>query len=207
MSHMMPEALTDGMVLLRGFATTADLIKPIERVMRAAPLRHMRTPGGQTMSVAMTNCGPLGWITDRRGYRYSPIDPENGQPWPPMPAVMKELATDAAARARFGAFEPDVCLINCYAPGTRLSLHQDRDEQDFSQPIVSVSLGLPAVFLVGGTERRGPTRQILLSDGDVLVFGGPSRLVYHGIKPIEEGVHSVLGVRRINLTFRKAARC
>ncbi|HET6725969.1 MAG TPA: DNA oxidative demethylase AlkB [Gammaproteobacteria bacterium] len=205
MTHMLPEALTDGMTLLRGFAATADLLGPIERVMEAAPLRHMRTPGGQTMSVAMTNCGPLGWVSDRRGYRYTPADPDSGEPWPPMPPVIKELATDAAARAGFDGFEPDVCLINCYAPGTRLSLHQDRDERDFGQPIVSVSLGLSAVFLIGGVERRGPTRQIRLLDGDVLVFGGASRLIYHGIKPVEGGVHFIVGARRINLTFRKAA--
>lgn len=199
------EVLADGMALLRAFAPAADLIAPIDRLIEAAPLRRMRTPGGQMMSVAMTNCGQYGWVSDRHGYRYSPTDPETGQPWPAMPAGLEKLAADAAALAGFDGFAPDVCLINRYEPGTRLSLHQDRDERDFDQPIVSVSLGLPAIFLIGGQIRKGPTRQIQLNDGDVIVFGGPSRLIYHGIKPIEAGDHPLVGPYRINLTFRKAS--
>ncbi|HET7371346.1 MAG TPA: DNA oxidative demethylase AlkB [Gammaproteobacteria bacterium] len=199
------ELLDDGIVLLRRFASTVELIAPIRHVTEAAPLRRMRTPGGQTMSVDMTNCGQYGWVSDRRGYRYSATDPESGEAWPAMPPVFGTLARNAAARAGFADFTPDVCLINRYAPGTRLSLHQDRDEQDFSQPIVSVSLGLPAMFLIGGIERRGRTRQIELFDGDVIVFGGESRLIHHGIKPVEAGDHPLVGPYRINLTFRKAA--
>lgn len=199
------EPLVDGIVHLPRFARTADLIAPIGRVIDAAPLRHMRTPGGQSMSVAMSNCGPLGWVSDRRGYRYSATDPDSGRPWPPMPAALLTLATEAANRAGFDGFMPDACLINRYAPGTRLGLHQDRDERDYAQPIVSVSLGLPATFLIGGITRGGRTRQIRLNDGDVIVFGGPARLVHHGIKPLEPGRDPVLGKYRINLTFRKAS--
>ncbi|HET8551769.1 MAG TPA: DNA oxidative demethylase AlkB [Gammaproteobacteria bacterium] len=198
------EPLADGITRLPGFVGAADLAGPLQGVIAAAPLRHMRTPGGQVMSVAMTNCGAFGWISDRRGYRYSPVDPDSGKPWPDMPASFQQLATAAAEAAGFSGFAPDVCLINRYEPGTRLSLHQDRDERDFDQPIVSVSLGLPATFLIGGLERRGPTCQVRLFDGDVIVFGGPARLIYHGIKPIEDGEHPLLGACRINLTFRKA---
>ncbi|HET7570419.1 MAG TPA: DNA oxidative demethylase AlkB [Gammaproteobacteria bacterium] len=199
------ERLADGIARLPGFARTEELTDPLNRIMEAAPLRHMRTPGGQLMSVAMTNCGAFGWVSDRRGYRYSPVDPDSGNPWPDMPASFQRLATAAANAAGFSGFAPDVCLINRYEPGTRLSLHQDRDERDFSQPIVSVSLGLPATFLIGGLERRGPTRQLRLFDGDVIVFGGPARLIYHGVKPVEEGEDPLLGSCRINLTFRKAS--
>ncbi|HET7306885.1 MAG TPA: DNA oxidative demethylase AlkB [Gammaproteobacteria bacterium] len=198
------EPLADGIARLPGFARTEELVESLNRIMEAAPLRHMRTPGGQVMSVAMTNCGAFGWVSDRRGYRYSPVDPGTGKPWPDMPALFQQLATAAADAAGFSDFAPDVCLINRYEPGTRLSLHQDRDERDFDQPIVSVSLGLPATFLIGGIERRGPTQQLRLFDGDVIVFGGPARLIYHGIKPVEEGEDPLLGACRINLTFRKA---
>ena len=156
------------------------------------------------MSVAMTNCGAAGWVTDRRGYRYDPIDPLTGQPWPPMPAVFMELAQEAAGAAGFADFAPNACLINRYEPGTRLSLHQDRDERDFSAPIVSVSLGLPAVFLFGGAQRSDRPQRVLLRHADVVVWGGPARLNFHGVMPLKEGEHPLLGRRRLNLTLRKA---
>lgn len=198
-------SLGDGITLLHRYVSTAEALVPIERVIQAAPLRHMRTPGGKRMSVAMTNCGQFGWVTDRRGYRYSRFDPESNRPWPTMPKRLNTLAHRAAADAGFPSFAPDVCLINRYEPGARLGLHQDRDERDFSQPIVSVSLGLPAIFLIGGLTRRGGARRIQLADGDVIVFGGPSRLIYHAIKPVEPGEHPLLRTCRINLTFRKAS--
>ena len=176
-----------------------------ERVALLAPLRHMLTPGGRRMSVAMTNCGSAGWVSDRAGYRYDACDPESGKPWPAMPAVFADLAARAADRAGFAGFAPDVCLINQYAPGARLSLHQDKDEKDFDAPIVSVSLGLPAVFLFGGSRRSDTPRRLRLVHGDVVVWGGPSRLRYHGILPLEDGDHPLTGRFRINLTFRKAS--
>jgi len=157
------------------------------------------------MSVAMTNCGPVGWVSDRKGYRYSPIDPETGRPWPEMPSVFLNLAAGAAAEAGYSGFQPDACLINRYEPGTRMGLHQDRDEQDFSAPIVSVSLGLSAVFLWGGLSRSDRPRRIALEHGDVVVWGGPSRLTFHGIAPLAEDDHPLTGRARVNLTFRKAA--
>jgi alkylated DNA repair protein (DNA oxidative demethylase) len=164
----------------------------------------MTTPGGYTMSVAMTSCGALGWVTDRRGYRYDAVDPERDAPWPAMPPALRALAADAAAAAGFGGFAPDSCLINLYEPGARLSLHQDRNERDFAQPIVSVSLGLPATFLLGGLSRKDPAQAIPLAHGDVVVFGGKARLAYHGVKPLKPGAHPLLGSRRVNLTFRRA---
>lgn len=165
----------------------------------------MVTPGGFRMSVAMTNCGGYGWITDRKGYRYANTDPETGKPWPPIPAVMQALATEAAAQAGFPNFEPDACLINRYAVGARMTLHQDKNEVDFGQPIVSVSLGLPATFQLGGRERTDKASRIRLEHGDVLVWGGPARLLYHGILPLKAGYHPAFGAFRINLTFRRAA--
>jgi alkylated DNA repair protein (DNA oxidative demethylase) len=164
----------------------------------------MVTPGGFRMSVAMTNCGRLGWVTDRAGYRYDPTDPESGRPWPPLLAVFARLAADAASEAGFPGFLPDACLVNRYDPGAKLSLHQDRDEQDFDQPIVSVSLGLPAVFLFGGSKRSDKQARIPLRHGDIVVWGGPDRLRFHGIAPLADGDHPVVGPHRINLTFRKA---
>lgn len=198
------ESLDDGIVRLPGFVRTADLIASVRGVLRTAPLRHMRTPGGQAMSVATSSCGRLGWVSDRRGYRYSPVDPESGRSWPAMPEPMLAVAHEAASRVGFEGFVPDACLINRYVPGARLGLHQDRDERDFGQPIVSVSLGLSATFLIGGVKRGGGTRQVRLHDGDVIVFGGPSRLIHHGVKPLEPGNDPILGNCRINLTFRKA---
>lgn len=201
-----PEALGPQSFLLRGFALPlqAELVTAIEAVTSAAPFRHMDTPGGQTMSVALTNCGPLGWITDRRGYRYSPVDPLTGQHWPPMPGCFLMLAQSAAHAAGFPTFSPDACLINCYIPGSRMGLHQDRDEQDFSQPIVSVSLGIPAVFQFGGHTRQDRPTRVPLVHGDVVVWGGVDRLRFHGILTVKDATHPVLGSRRINFTFRKA---
>ncbi|WP_431286173.1 DNA oxidative demethylase AlkB [Roseateles chitinivorans] len=192
--------------VLRGFArpVAGDLLKAINEVARISAFRHLVTPGGYTMSVAMTNCGALGWTSDRRGYRYSAIDPDTGSPWPAMPDSFKRLAHDAAAAAGFEAFEPDACLINRYAPGAKLSLHQDKDERDLGAPIVSVSLGMPAVFLFGGLRRDDPTAKVPLFHGDVAVWGAEDRLRYHGVMPLKDDPHPDLGSYRINLTFRKA---
>ncbi len=200
------EPLADGAVLLRGFAgaEAAALIDEVHCIAEASPFRNMVTPGGHTMSVAMTNCGPVGWITDRSGYRYEQVDPATGDPWPPLPAALSTLAACATESAGFPAFVPDACLINRYAPGAKLSLHQDRDEIDFTVPIVSVSLGLPATFLFGGPRRADRPQRILLEHGDVVVWGGPARLFYHGIAPVKGGVHEATGRVRYNLTLRKA---
>ena len=200
------EAIAEGAVLLRGFARRfeGDLIPALRDIVAQAPFRHMSTPGGHQMSVAMTNCGTAGWVTDHTGYRYDGIDPDSGQPWPAMPAVFRELAGKAAAEAGFAGFSPDACLINRYEPGARMSLHQDKDEQDFSAPIVSVSLGIPAIFLFGGLKRSDKPQRFRLVHGDVVVWGGPSRLFFHGVAPLADGEHALLGRQRINLTFRKA---
>jgi alkylated DNA repair protein (DNA oxidative demethylase) len=192
--------------LLTGFAESqaAALLAAIDDIRCISPLRHMITPGGWTMSVAMTNCGDAGWVTDRSGYRYDTIDPETGQPWPAMPAVFTALAAGAAAAAGFAGFAPDACLINQYRPGARLSLHQDRNERDFAAPIVSVSLGLPAVFLWGGQKRADRPTRIPLMHGDVAVWGGVDRLNFHGVNPLADGVHPMTGDVRYNLTFRNA---
>lgn len=201
-----PEVITPGAALLRGFALEVDeaLLQAVEGVTAAAPLRHLVTPGGYTMSVAMSNCGALGWVSDRSGYRYDANDPLSGKPWPPMPACFAELALRAAAEAGFENFQPDACLINRYEPGARLSLHQDKDEGSMDAPIVSVSLGLPAVFLFGGLNRNDRPARYRLLHGDVAVWGGPSRLAYHGVAPLADGAHARLGRQRINLTFRCA---
>jgi len=198
--------LAEGALLLAGFAAAEApaLVRALDAVVAAAPWRHMVTPGGYRMSVAMTSCGSLGWVTDRSGYRYDAHDPLSGSPWPPMPAVFQELAARAAAAAGFAGFAPDSCLVNRYAPGARLSLHQDKDERDFTQPIVSVSLGLPARFLFGGTDRRVRPQRHGLESGDVAVWGGPARLAYHGIDPLADGEHPLTGRFRINLTLRRA---
>jgi len=200
------EPLSPGAVVLRGFARerAPALAAALEDVVAVAPFRHLVTPGGFTMSVAMTNCGPLGWVSDRRGYRYDPLDPQTGRPWPPMPEAFRVLAREAAARAGYEGFAPDACLVNRYVPGARLSMHQDRDERDLRAPIVSVSLGLPAVFAWGGDARADKARRVPLQHGDVVVWGGPSRLRYHGVLALKEGEHPFAGGVRINLTFRKA---
>lgn len=200
------ETIAEGAALLRGFAkpVEAELVAALGEIVEAAPFRHMSTPGGHRMSVAMTNCGRFGWVTDLSGYRYDRIDPESGKPWPPMPPVFVELAQRAAAEAGFSAFAPDACLINRYEPGARMSLHQDKDEADFAAPIVSVSLGLPATFLFGGFKRSDKPRRFRLEHDDVVVWGGPARLAFHGVAPLAAGEHGVMGRRRINLTFRRA---
>jgi len=200
-------ALAPGAVLLGGFALPleAALLDATNRVAEQSPLRQMLTPGGRRMSVAMTNCGALGWISDRGGYRYVPLDPHSGRPWPAMPEAFLELAGSAAERAGFPGFVPDACLVNRYEPGARLTLHQDRDERDFLAPIVSVSLGLPAVFLFGGERRADRAQRVALAHGDVVVWGGPSRLRFHGILPLADGRHPLTGGCRLNLTLRKAA--
>jgi alkylated DNA repair protein (DNA oxidative demethylase) len=198
--------LPEGAVLLKEFALPLEALlqEALAEVMVKAPLRHMFTPNGYKMSVAMTSCGPYGWVTDRRGYRYQATDPLTGQAWPVFPPVFLQLATEAAQAAGFGEFQPDSCLINQYEPGAKLSLHQDKDEQDFSAPIVSVSLGVPATFLLGGLQRSDRQIRIPLVHGDVLVLGGKARLLYHGVLPLKANTHSFFGQRRINLTFRKA---
>ncbi len=200
------EAMADGAVLLRGFArpVEAGLLAGIGEIVARAPFRHMVTPGGHQMSVAMTNCGGAGWVTDRSGYRYDGVDPESRQAWPAMPPSFRALAGQAAAAAGFDGFAPDACLINRYQPGARMSLHQDKDEDDFSAPIVSVSLGLPAIFLFGGLQRSDKPRRFRLQHGDIVVWGGPARLAFHGIAPLADGEHALMGRQRINLTFRKA---
>ena len=200
------EPLAEGAMVLRNFARPmeCELLADVQAVIDVAPLRHLITPGGLRMSVAMTNCGALGWVSDRRGYRYDRVDPGRGAPWPAMPASFMRLAAQAASKAGFEGFVPDACLINRYVPGTRLSLHQDRDEQDYGAPIVSVSLGLPAVFLFGGLKRADKALRIQLRHGDVVVWGGQSRLRFHGVLPLADGEHALLGKQRINLTFRRA---
>ena len=198
--------MADGALLLRGFvgSAEAELLAALDDIVAAAPFRHMVTPGGYRMSVSMTNCGSAGWITDRTGYRYDACDPETGRPWPALPPLFLDLARRAADRGGFDGFSPDVCLINRYVPGARLSLHRDQDELDFAAPIVSVSLGLTAIFLFGGLKRSDKVRRFRLEHGDVVVWGGPARLVHHGVAPLAAGEHFLLGAQRLNLTFRKA---
>jgi alkylated DNA repair protein (DNA oxidative demethylase) len=200
------EPIAEDAVLLPGAASeeAPAIFAALQPVIAAAPWRHMLTPGGQRMSVAMTNCGAVGWISDRRGYRYQALDPDSGQPWPAMPAVVRRLAVRAAAAAGFAGFEPDACLVNRYAPGTRLSLHQDRNERDLRAPVVSLSLGLPAWFLFGGLRRADRTQRVALSHGDVVVWGGRQRLAFHGVAPLADGEHELTGRYRINLTLRQA---
>lgn len=191
-------------MLLHGFASSAEVpvLQAVEAVIAAAPLRHMQTPGGYTMSVATTSCGALGWVSDAHGYRYAAQDPRTGQPWPALPGCLLDLAQRAAAAAGYAGFAPESCLVNVYLTGAKLSLHQDKDEKDLSAPIVSVSLGLPAVFLFGTANRNDRPQRYRLEHGDVVVWGGPSRLAFHGVLPLADGVHGLLGRRRINLTFR-----
>lgn len=200
------ERLAPGASLLRAFALrrAQALLDDLHELTACNPFRYMTTPGNFRMSVAMTNCGDVGWVTDRTGYRYAALDPVSGAPWPPLPRVFREIATTAAAAAGFSAFAPDACLVSRYEPGARLSLHQDKDERDLESPIVSVSLGLPAVFLLGGHRRSHRPRRIELEHGDVVVWGGPARLRYHGVLPLKEGRHPLLGGHRVNLSLRRA---
>jgi alkylated DNA repair protein (DNA oxidative demethylase) len=201
------EVLGPGAVLLRGLALAdeAALLEALHAVLAAAPFRQLVTPGGQRMSVAMSNSGARGWISDRRGYRYETHDPDSGRPWPALPPAFLRLAARAAEAAGYAGFVPDACLINRYVAGTKLSLHQDRDERDLRAPIVSVSLGIPAVFLFGGMQRGDPQRRVPLAHGDVVVWGGASRLRFHGVLPLKADSHPLLGEARINLSFRRAA--
>ena len=200
------EPLASGAIILRKFALEdeAAILDAIRGVVAKAPFRQMITPGGYRMSVAMTNCGALGWVTDRSGYRYDAVDPVSGLAWPAMPKPLLKLAISAASEAGFQSFVPDACLINRYETGARLSLHQDKDEKDFSQPIVSVSLGIPAVFQFGGLNRSDKPARVRLTHGDVVVWGGRARLRYHGVLALKEDHHPLVGDHRINLTFRKA---
>lgn len=200
------EQIGEQAFVLRGFALPwlERLLPALEAVLLAAPFRQMVTPGGFTMSVALSSCGALGWTTDRSGYRYTAQDPQTGQPWPDMPAVFRELAQAAARQAHFEHFEPDACLINRYVPGARMSLHQDKNERCLSAPIVSMSLGLPAVFQFGGFERSDKSLRVPLFHGDIVIWGGVDRLRYHGVLPLKQGQHPKLGAQRINLTFRTA---
>lgn len=200
------EAFSTGAALLPGFADSlaTELVEEVHRIAMVAPFRGMTTPGGHAMSVTTTSCGNGGWVSDKSGYRYVRVDPQTGRPWPPMPELFLDLAQRAASKAGFPVFAPDACLINRYEPGAKMSLHQDRNERDYSQPIVSVSLGLPAVFLFGGLTRSERPRRLPLEHGDVVVWGGPSRMVFHGVEPVMHGQHPLTGACRINLTFRKA---
>lgn len=194
--------------VLRGFALPVanELLANVALIEKISPIRYLVTPGGFTMSVGMTNCGRLGWTSDRRGYKYTAVDPLTDNPWPQMPSEFLKLARSAANEAGFRSFIPDACLINRYVTGTKLSLHQDKDEQDLDAPIVSVSLGIPAVFQFGGFERNGKKENVPLFHGDVVVWGGVDRLRYHGVLPIKNNTHSIVGEQRINLTFRKVDR-
>ncbi len=198
------ESIGPGASILRGFARPheGELLAALEAIIAAAPLRQMTTPGGRTMAVAMTNCGPLGWVSDERGYRYEARDPRSGRAWPTMPGVFLDLSRSAAARAGWTTFSPNACLVNRYQPGTRLTLHQDKDELDLSAPIVSVSLGVSATFLFGGVTREAPTRRVRLDHGDVVIWGGASRLAFHGVLPLEASTHRLTAEQRFNLTFR-----
>lgn len=200
------EPLAEGAVILRrrARARSEELMTLVEQVAAENPFRHRITPGGHRMSVAMTNCGDSGWTTDSRGYQYSEQDNLSGQRWPAMPPLFRQLAVTCACEAGFNGFNPDACLLNRYQPGAKLTLHQDKDERDLRQPIVSVSLGLPAIFLFGGFERGDACQRVLLEHGDVVVWGGPSRLRYHGILPLKPGIHPLAGAFRFNLTFRRA---
>lgn len=200
------EMIAPGAWVLRGFALdyVDELLAEIKAIASQSPFRHLVTPGGKTMSVAMTNCGAVGWFSNRRGYRYTELDPETGKPWPAMPEVFVRLARDAARTAGFDDYAPDVCLVNRYEPGTQLTLHRDQDERDRRAPIVSVSLGVPAIFLFGGLARKDPRQRVPLVHGDVIVWGGESRMRYHGVLPIKVGEHPLTGRLRFNLTFRAA---
>jgi len=200
------ESIAEGAVLLRGAALplAMPVLAALGGITAKSPFRHMVTPGGYTMSVATTNCGAVGWVSDLKGYRYDRIDPAAGAPWPAMPDCFLDLAVAAAREAGYAAFRPDACLINRYEPGARLTLHQDKNERDFAHPIVSVSLGLPATFQFGGLKRNDPVKKFALRHGDVAVWGGPSRLCFHGVMQLKDGDHETVGRKRINLTFRGA---
>lgn len=200
------QQILEDVYLLQGFALSgaAHLVADLHAVIQIAPLRQMLTPSGLMMSVLTSSCGKRGWISDKKGYRYSTIDPISGQTWPEMPDSFITLAQQAAAIAGFENFAPDSCLINSYASGAKMGLHQDKDERDFTQPIVSVSLGVAAMFQMGGFKRGEQALKFALHHGDVLVWGRTARLRFHGVLPVKAATHPAFGERRVNLTFRKA---
>ncbi|MFT9256855.1 MAG: DNA oxidative demethylase AlkB [Acetobacter sp.] len=200
--------LDDGALVLPGFITpeATHLLRIIEQVAAFAPFRQMATPGGGTMSAAMTGCGAAVWVTDHTGYRYTSHDPLTRQPWPAMPPLLAELGEQAAQAAGFTGFTPNTALLNRYAPGSRMGLHQDRDEGECSQPVVSFSLGRSAIFQWGGARRTDPVRTVILHHGDAVVWGGPARLFFHGIKPLGHETHPLTGDLRYNITLRYVAR-
>lgn len=199
------EALGSGATWIHGFLVAhADMVMAdIAGVVAHSPYRHLTTPGGKRMSVGMSNCGAEGWVSDRAGYRYQSTDPVTAKPWPPMPSRLRALAQRAADDSGYPGFEPTVCLINYYAPGARMGLHQDKDEANLTAPIVSFSLGLAATFIWGGWQRVGTTQRIMLRHGDAVVWGGEDRLRFHGVAPLKDGEHPLTGHARINLTFRQ----
>lgn len=199
------QELAPGALCLPAFVLdrAAEVIAELEPIFTQAPLRHLITPGGHKMSVAMSNCGELGWVSDRKGYRYQELDPLSGQAWPAMPKLFLELAQQVAEEVGYKRFQPQACLINQYLPGSKMSLHQDKDENNESAPIVSLSFGINAEFLFGGLSRGSPTKRLTLKHGDAVVWGGPSRFCFHGILPLKDSEHSLLGRQRINITFRQ----
>ena len=198
------ERLGEGIVLWRAAIDEARYAATIARLALEAPFRHMLTPGGRQMSVAITNCGSMGWVSDTHGYRYSATDPDSSMPWPAIPPDWLHDASHAAFRCGFSGFTPDACLINRYEIGNRMGSHQDRNEVDFTQPVVSMSIGLPAEFTFHGASRAGTAGRVDLHSGDILVWGGPARLYFHSVRPIRAGVHPLCGALRYNLTFRRA---
>ena len=198
------EPLGNGAFLLPGFADTDEILEELPELIAQSPLRRMMTPGGRQMRVAMTNCGQYGWVSDAGGYRYQREDPITGHPWPKLPEKFMSLAERASKKAGYSGFQPDVCLINRYEVGVSLSPHIDQDEADKGWPIVSVSIGIPAIFQLFGPTRGGPARNIPLSDGDVVVLGGAARMYYHGVRPVKAATDPRTGPVRYNLTFRKA---
>ncbi len=200
------EVIDNDAIILKGFvrAKANQLVKDAELISQQSPFRTMTTPGGGKMSVAITNCGHCGWLSDEHGYRYQQIDPVTHRSWPEMPQSFLKICAAATKAASFAEFMPDACLLNKYQADAKMGLHNDNDEHDLTAPIVSVSLGLDAVFLFGGKTRQSPTRKYLLSHGDVVVFGGQSRLNFHGISLIKPTyISDDLTDHRLNLTFRK----
>lgn len=199
-----PLPIAEGAVLLRGWAAVNDAqwLAAVRQVLAQQPFQAAYTASGLPMSVRTSNCGSWGWAASRSGYGYTRSDPDSGRPWPEMPIFLKLQAQALASAAGYLAFDPDVCLINSYELGAKMGLHHDADEKDKAAPIVSVSLGLPCTFVWGGLQRSDPVRSFALEHGDVLVWGGASRMVFHGVRPLRAGQHHLLGAQRWNLTFR-----
>lgn len=198
------EEIYPDLFVLANFVDTNPLMVQVERITKVSPFRKMMTPNGHYTGVALTNCGDFGWTSDRNEYRYSSSDPLNNQPWLAIPESFKALAKNAAHVAGFKDFEPDACLINQYLIGTKLGSHQDKNEKDFSQPIVSVSIGLSAVFQIFGNQRAGQAINYRLYDGDVVVWGNSARLCYHGVRTLSAAELDPTCQQRINITFRKS---